>query len=412
MEAIINLVTNAVFEANGAHLRTVGDAVQAEITEEFAELWVSLPTFADLSVGERIHLSFLLTPAPDAGYGYALLQIHDETGDEIDSAFPTDRWSRVHLESTLTERNGNRFAYIALQNAASGIVQLRDFCADRDLIDNGHLLGGATLTQFEIDSGLMMGYAMQSPEGHLLMIDGGKPQNAEMLCDFIKESGAVVDGWFLTHYHADHIDALTSVLNTRPDIHIKHLYFDFPTDSKHLETYGDSENHCIDDLKRAIAHSTCVENVITPKKGDCFSFGSLKIKVLNDADLTGTDDFCNNSTVVYKAVTPGESVLFFGDLASHGSELIKDPDFLREMRTCTIVQMAHHGQDGVGDDVYRAFDRIRICLYPAAKWLYDVDAGVGIYGKDIYETLKTRALMRELGVLRSYPAKSGRVILK
>lgn len=412
MESITNHVTNAVFEVRGARLCTIGDAVQAEITEPNAELWVSLPSFADLSVGTRVHLSFRLNPAQDAGYGYALLRIHDETGDEIDAAFPSRRWSRVHTESTLIERDGKRFAYVALQNAANDTVRLRDFCADRDLIDNGHLLGGATLTQFEIDSGLMMGYAMQSPEGHLLMIDGGKPQNAEMLCNFIKENGSVVDGWFLTHYHADHIDALTSVLNTRSDIHIKHLYFDFPTDRKHLETYGDSENHCIDDLKRAIARSTCVEKVITPKKGDCFSFGSLKIKVLNDADLTGTDDFVNNSTVVYKAETPGESVLFFGDLASHGSALIKDPDFLREMRTCTIVQMAHHGQDGVGDDVYRAFDRIRICLYPAAKWLYDVDAGVGIYGKDIYETLNTRALMREIGVLRSYPAKNGRVVLK
>ena len=377
-----------------------------------ARLYISLPLFEAMEPGQRVHLSFLLTPAEDGGYGYALLMLTDDTDAEIDAAFPAGKPSRVHAEGNLVIHEGKKAVSIGLCNY-TGELLLEDLSADTDTIGDKALLGGATLTQFEIQRGLMMGYAMQSDEGHLIMIDGGRPDNAEMIYGFVKENGSVVDAWLLTHYHDDHITALTEILNSKNDIKIKNLYLNFPTDQEHIDKYGDRDNHCIPDLWEAIEKSHMVENVHVAHKGVSFTLGNLTVKVINEAHLKGEYDYVNNSSVVYKVSTPGESVLFFGDLASYCSTLIKeDPEFLSEMRTCTIVQMAHHGQGGVRDDVYRSFERILVCLYPAARWLFDVDAGVGVYGKDRYHTLRTRELMRELNVRRSYPAKHGRVILK
>jgi hypothetical protein len=336
----------------------------------------------------------------------------DDTDTEIDAAFPAGKPSRIHVEGDLVMHEGKKAVSVGLCNY-TGELLLEELSADTDTVGDKALLGGASLTQFENYKGLMMAYAMQSDEGHLIMIDGGKVINAEMIYEFIKENGSVVDAWLLTHYHDDHITALTEILNTKTDIRIKNLYFNFPTDQEHIDKYGDSDNHCIPDLWEAIRKSHMVENIHVAHKGVSFTLGNLTVKVINEAHLKGEYDYVNNSSVVYKVITPGESVLFFGDMASYCSTLIKeDPEFLSEMRTCTIVQMGHHGQGGVRDDVYRSFDNIRICLYPAARWLFDVDAGVGIYGKDRYHTLHTRELMRELNVRRSYPTKHGRVILK
>ncbi|MBQ8416259.1 MAG: MBL fold metallo-hydrolase, partial [Clostridia bacterium] len=266
-----------------------------QINDTTASLYVSHPAFDGMELGDRVHLSFVLTPMEDGGCGYALLMLTDDTDAEIDAALPAGKPSRIHVEGNLVMHEGKKAIRVGLCNY-TGELLLEDLSADTDTIGDKTLLGGAKLTQFENYKGLMMAYAMQSDEGHLIMVDGGKVINAEMIYEFIKENGSVVDAWLLTHYHDDHINALTEILNTKTDIKIKDLYFNFPTDQEHIDKYGDSNNHCIPDLWEAIKKSNMVENVHVAHKGVNFRLGNLTVKVINEAHLTGTYDYVNNSS--------------------------------------------------------------------------------------------------------------------
>ena len=165
-------------------------------------------------------------------------------------------------------------------------------------------------------------------------------------------------------------------------------------------------------LEEALANAGGrVKHTFTPEKNDVFAIdASLTIKVLNDAYFGNALNLGNDSSVVYKAETSGEDILFLGDLAEHGDVLIRDQYFYDECRSCGVVQMAHHGQAGVSDSFYRELDQIKICLYPGPRWVFDADSGGGINSEPTLKTMHTRDLMRELGVCYTFGGDSGFVL--
>ena len=74
-----------------------------------------------------------------------------------------------------------------------------------------YLLRGRTPSQ-------MMSFVLQTENGQLFVIDGGVRGDAEALLALLRKLGGphpVIEGWFLTHVHEDHIAALTSILESR-----------------------------------------------------------------------------------------------------------------------------------------------------------------------------------------------------
>ena len=64
------------------------------------------------------------------------------------------------------------------------------------------------------------------------------------------------------------------------------------------------------------------------------------------------------------------------------------------------VQMAHHGQNGVGEAVYQKIQP-KYCLWPTPKWLWDNDNGGGEdSGK--YHTKEVRGWMERLPIQKHY----------
>ena len=69
-----------------------------------------------------------------------------------------------------------------------------------------------------------MGYVIRSKNGTLIMVDSGYPEDANHICDLINSWGdGIVDYWFVTHPHIDHVGALTEILKTNKEIKIKNL---------------------------------------------------------------------------------------------------------------------------------------------------------------------------------------------
>ena len=65
----------------------------------------------------------------------------------------------------------------------------------------------------------------------------------------------------------------------------------------------------------------------------------------------------------------GTNTVFLGDLAKSGGEQLMADHDLSALK-CDIVQVAHHGQNGVGYEVYKAL-RPSVALWPTPQWLWD-----------------------------------------
>ena len=138
--------------------------------------------------------------------------------------------------------------------------------------------------------------------------------------------------------------------------------------------------------------SLCSSRKYCGRTGD--RAGPAKIQVLNQA-YAANNDFVNNSSVAYLVSLNGTNVVFLGDMARSGGENLMANVDLGALN-CTMVQMAHHGQNGVDYEVYKAL-RPSVCLWPTPQWLWDNDNGGGT-GTGPWKTQETRNWMVRLGV--------------
>ena len=284
-----------------------------------------------------------------------------------------------------------------------------------EVVEEESYLGGVKLYQMgTTNSQLSMGYVMVTEANEVIVIDSGRnAEEGKVLYDFIVEikGSAVVDAWYLSHYHGDHIEALTQILNTY-DITINNLYFDFPTDKALIEQYGDGDNVFLYDFYDALEkNASKVKNIVTPKKGDVFTYTGLEMRVLNDALFGEGMKYVNNSSVVYKAVTPDESVLFLGDMGDYGMTLLNDSYFKSEIETCTVVQMAHHGNSDLLGSFYDNIKEIKVALFPCLAWVFNNDAGSG-FNSGTMTTVQTRQYLDSRGVKIMLTQVNGMVTLE
>ncbi len=389
------------------------NAIAVLPTANTAGVWVNVDGLGNFNVGDLVHLSFRLNPKGDKWY--ADVKVYDGNGMMIDYAYPANGWSYVNYDAEVVEKGGVKYVYIGLNNASGDVCYISEVAVDDQTTNLDNLFGGTKITQVASTAYAQMeGYVIKTSDNKLVIMDGGSTAEATALYNLIKENATkkddkyVVDAWFVSHYHSDHVTALIEILNTRDDIYITSLYYDF---SGAKQSADPVEYVYVTDLAAALSlHGDKVGNVVTPKRGDEFTIGSVTMKVLNNAYFDAPSNPINNSSIVYKLVTEGEDVLFLGDMGDYGDTLLQDDYFLSEMKTCKVVQMAHHGQTGTTDKFYSMIEDIRVCLYPAPDWLYDVTGADGI-GSGIYGTMGTRELMRAYGVRYSFAATNGNIVL-
>ena len=77
---------------------------------------------------------------------------------------------------------------------------------------------------------------------------------------------------------------------------------------------------------------------------------------------------------------------------------------------CDIVQLAHHGQNGVDYEVYKAL-RPRVALWPTPQWLWDNNNGGGA-GSGPWLTQQTKNWMVRLGVKSNFCIKDGDQVIE
>ena len=232
-----------------------------------------------------------------------------------------------------------------------------------------------------------MGFVLAG-KGDVLAVDGGTAAETDQLESLLLSLGGKVTCWLLTHAHFDHIEALIGVLE-RGNVEIGRICYQFP-DSEYIERVERQENRTARaaDLENAIARRGVP--VVRPQKGQWLETGHFRVLPLSDGSAVG--ESLNPSSVVYRVETSGESVLFLGDMDWRAEEKILR-EFPEELR-CRVVQMAHHGQQGVTEKFYRHISP-QVCLWPTPEWLWNNDIGAG-FDTGPYKTLETRGWMEKM----------------
>lgn len=360
----------------------------------------SMPIGSDVIVDLRMKIG-------GTGRSDGTLKLYTTADKLIDYGFEYGVWNRVRYEAKVFEKDGVKQVLLAISSARGKEILLSDVTIEAYEKPES-LLGGAVLYQIEATSNLMESYVLEAGNGEIVVMDGGDTADAADLVDFIRTFTNNVSHWFLSHYHSDHINAIINIINEY-DIHIENLYFDFPSTDTIIDLSGDADYLCVRNINNALSENpNKVTKVIQPKRGDVIEVGLLKIKVLNDAWFEKNSNYGNNTTVVYKVETPGEHILFLGDLGDIGDKYLEDEFFYEEIKTCSIIQLSHHGQNGTTDAFYAEIVNPKICLYAAKQWIYDNSNGTGFNTANL-TTLHMRDIVREWGVTTIYTQADGRV---
>ena len=246
---------------------------------------------------------------------------------------------------------------------------------------------------------------IRSPHGKLIVIDGGWEADADKLSSLILQQGGKVDAWLITHPHEDHVGALCAILNdTVRKIKIDKIYCSLATPDWYRQVSPTGAG-IADQLLNAFTKlpiGTVTNNI---GRGTEINIDDVNIRVLNNRGVY-TYNGVNNSSLVYKIRVSGQSILILGDLAYDGGKDLIKTCSAAELKS-DIVQMAHHGQQGVDQDAY-ALIAPTTCLWPSPAWLWNNDNGGGV-GSGPWGTLKTRAWMNALGVNDNRSLKDGDV---
>jgi hypothetical protein len=272
----------------------------------------------------------------------------------------------------------------------------------KDLQTVKMLLGGGRVYALSsrVDT-ISLSTVFVSPEGKILVVDGGHYPDGPFLGEFLRALGGHVDYWFLTHAHEDHFGALIAMTDNRPDnggVSIGELIYDFP-DRAWMESIEKSMKPHFDNFYtnliggrlKGVKHGDC-------SPGRVVNFGSWSFEILN-APFKFNGNPVNNSSVMISVKAGGKTWLETGDMGVEGGR-----DAMKKLGSRLkhdIVFLAHHGQCGTDKEFYAAV-KPEAAVWPLPSWLWDNRVTNGTYGSGNYRTNYTKCWMQDLGVKKNY----------
>jgi len=264
------------------------------------------------------------------------------------------------------------------------------------------ILGDAALTMLNSQTNnQILSVIIETSQGKLIVVDGGLGADSDYLLSQIQQKGGHVSAWLITHPHGDHAGALYKILQDGAQgIQIDGIYYAF----------GEPEWYTIHDPEEQTMAISLIgtlaglpPEILHPVSRNQFiQVDDVTIQVMNDR-YELSEDKGNNAGIVYKMMINGKKILFLGDLGEAGGRRLL-ADCGAEQLQADIVQMAHHGQNGVDEEFYRAVNP-SICLWPTPAWLWNNNG-------NRWRIPETKFWMSKLGNLRHYVMKDGDQIIR
>lgn len=233
-----------------------------------------------------------------------------------------------------------------------------------------------------------MGYTIQAKSGEVLVIDGGYSGNGEELKRIVKSLDGHINLWLITHPHNDHHNAIMEVIKDPDGITYEKLgASQLPDSWAELAKTKDTQEllHW-----NQFARENLDERYFNIEKGQVFQLGTMKIEVIAEANPEILTNPINNQSAVFRITEDDFTFLVLGDLGVEaGEKLLKSGEDVH----ADAVQMAHHGQQGVNEEFYKAVQP-KYCFWSTPDWLWTNQDGKGPF-----KTLETRGWMEKLNTV-------------
>lgn len=258
----------------------------------------------------------------------------------------------------------------------------------------------------QIEDRQSMGYLIKTKNNKLIAIDGGLKENTQNLIDNINKNGGKVDYWFLTHVHDDHLGAFVEIVKNT-NIQIDNIYVSL----NELSWYEKYESSRIDFTKeffQTLENEKIKNKVHSPELNEILNLDGIKVEILGIRNPEFTENAGNEQSMVIKFDTGKTTILILGDTGTQSSEkLIKTQ---KDKLKSDIVQVAHHGQAGATEELYKIINP-KICLWPTPTWLWNNDSGNG-ENTGNWKTFETRQWLEDLNVEQNYIGKDGNITIE
>jgi len=239
-------------------------------------------------------------------------------------------------------------------------------------------------------------YILQTKGGKVIVIDGGFESEQENLREWIGRYGNVVDLWFITHPHQDHMGAFSEILRDKRGIEIKKVVYSRCTDEVLKAETWSPQNEV--DAKRyysVLDHVTEGTDIVDlHTTGGRFDIDGIGIKVLGVSNPDFLEQSYNNNSMIIKFWDKAKSFLILGDayIDCGNRVLEKYPEWLDS----DYIQMAHHGQNGCDRNFYDSV-KFRACLWPTPSWVWEPTV-------DWIKTHETRSWVEAKGITENHVA--------
>lgn len=252
-------------------------------------------------------------------------------------------------------------------------------------------------------SSQMMGYIITTKNKKTIVIDGGTDKDTQNLIEQIKQRTGKVDYWFITHPHKDHATCFINIVQNT-DIKIENVYVTL-NEIDWYKQYEPQRTIEAENLQKVLQNEKIKDKVTEVKLNQEINIDNIRCKILGIKNPEITTNAINNSSMVIKMETKKNSILFLGDTGvESGNKLL---DNQKEKLKVNILQMAHHGQQGVSKEIYE-YIKPKICLWPTPDWLWINDSGNG-EDSGPWKTKETRKWIEELNVNKNIIEKDGNI---
>lgn len=248
-----------------------------------------------------------------------------------------------------------------------------------------------------------MSYVLQTSNGKLIVFDGGWVQESGYMRGFLAALGNKVEAWFMSHPHDDHAGVLLDILQNQQDLEIKTIY-QSSLDPEWYSQYEKEFASFTESYYKAVADSEA--NSVEVEPGMEIVIDGVLFEILSKRNPELIDNPYNDQSVVVRVSDSDKFVLFLGDLGWDGGRKLLSGEYASKLKA-DYVQMAHHGQNGVDEDFYKAVAP-KYCLWPTPLWVWDniTDKGVNT---GILTTMKTREWMSRMDIKEHYLSFEGLV---
>lgn len=228
-----------------------------------------------------------------------------------------------------------------------------------------------------IDCGMCL--MIQCPDRSFFLVDSGhyfQFNDNDRIYRFMRErtpagQKVVVNGWFITHAHTDHISKLIDFLQyNTDDVIIEGFYQNLlPADYD-----CGSDNH--EEAEMAAKLFKALDEFPAPvyklHTGMKFYIRNLAFEVLythEDLFPTPITDY-NDSSSVLTVEAEGSGIFIPGDAAVMASAVLEER-YTKALR-CDIVQIAHHGHTGLSPRCYEMIGA-KTAVFPVTRIMFEGD---------------------------------------